>query len=94
MSPLYSGRGGSTVLDRFSHAALFPLQPNVMHNGKRSYGVCSLVCNFTKSTPTKPSLLTHNEVESTPTTGISIFPVLQGGHFLSRVRSLHAPHLC
>ncbi|KAF4674563.1 hypothetical protein FOL46_004573 [Perkinsus olseni] len=47
---------------KYSHAALFPLQPNVQYKGKRSYGVCSLVCNFTKSTPTKPSLLTHDEV--------------------------------
>ncbi|EER09454.1 Thimet oligopeptidase, putative [Perkinsus marinus ATCC 50983] len=47
---------------KYSHAALFPLQPNVVYNGKRSYGVCSLVCNFTKSTPKKPSLLTHDEV--------------------------------
>lgn len=51
---------------KFSHAALFPLQANLAptedHPGQ--VGVCSLVCNFTKPTATKPSLLTHDEVNT------------------------------
>jgi thimet oligopeptidase len=47
---------------KYSHAALFPLQPNCEYSGERSLGVCSLVCNFTKPTESKPSLLTHDEV--------------------------------
>jgi len=43
---------------KFSHAALFPLQSCLTNQ----VGVCSLVCNFTKPTATKPSLLTHDEV--------------------------------
>ena len=44
---------------KFSHAALFPLQANLK---SVQVGVCSLVCNFTKPTASKPSLLTHDEV--------------------------------
>jgi Zn-dependent oligopeptidase len=51
---------------KYSHAALFPLQPNLApsatHPGQ--VGVCSLVCNFTKPTASKPSLLTHDEVNT------------------------------
>ena len=51
---------------KYSHAALFPLQPNLApsatHPGQ--IGVCSLVCNFTKPTASKPSLLTHDEVNT------------------------------
>lgn len=47
---------------KFSHAALFPLQANLKDI---QIGVCSLVCNFTKPTATKPSLLTHDEVTTT-----------------------------
>ena len=48
---------------KFSHAALFPLQANLAGpNGQ--VGVCSLVCNFTKPTSTKPALLTHDEVQT------------------------------
>ena len=51
-------RGG-----KFSHAALFPLQANLA-GAPGQIGVCSLVCNFTKPTTTKPSLLTHDEVQT------------------------------
>ena len=44
---------------KFSHAALFPLQPCITG---QQVGICSLVCNFTKPTATNPSLLTHDEV--------------------------------
>jgi thimet oligopeptidase len=44
---------------KFSHAALFPLQANLKDT---QIGVCALVCNFTKPTASKPSLLTHDEV--------------------------------
>ena len=47
---------------KYSHAALFPLQPSAEYAGERGIGICSLVCNFTKPTPTKPSTLTHDEV--------------------------------
>jgi thimet oligopeptidase len=43
---------------KYSHAALFPLQPGLVDQ----IGICSLVCNFTKPTAKKPSLLTHDEV--------------------------------
>lgn len=48
---------------KFSHAALFPLQANLAGSAGQ-IGVCSLVCNFTKPTASKPSLLTHDEVQT------------------------------
>ncbi|GMM30853.1 metalloendopeptidase [Martiniozyma asiatica (nom. inval.)] len=49
---------------KYGHAANFGLIPGFidMSTGKRNYPVTSLVCNFTKDTPSKPSLLKHNEV--------------------------------
>ena len=47
---------------KYSHAALFPLQPNCEYETDRTVGVCSLVCNFTKPTADKPACLTHDEV--------------------------------
>jgi hypothetical protein len=35
-----------------------------MIDGKRQLPVCNMVCNFTKATTDKPSLLTHDEVET------------------------------
>lgn len=51
---------------KYSHAALFPLQANLApsHAFPGQVGVCSLVCNFTKPTSSKPSLLTHDEVNT------------------------------
>ncbi|KAF2442931.1 zincin [Karstenula rhodostoma CBS 690.94] len=51
-------RGG-----KYGHAANFNLQPGYIdENGKRRYPATALVCNFSKPTPKKPSLLKHDEV--------------------------------
>ena len=48
---------------KYGHAANFNLQPGfIMRNGTRRYPATALVCNFSKPTATKPSLLKHNEV--------------------------------
>ena len=48
---------------KYGHAANFNLQPGfIQANGTRRYPVTALVCNFSKPTPKKPSLLKHNEV--------------------------------
>ncbi|KAL7273782.1 metalloendopeptidase [Rhizina undulata] len=48
---------------KYGHAANFNLQPGFTDkNGKRQYPATALVCNFSKPTPTKPSLLKHDEV--------------------------------
>ena len=48
---------------KYGHAANFNLQPGFMHaNGTRRYPATALVCNFSKPTPKKPSLLKHDEV--------------------------------
>lgn len=64
-----SGFVGYLYLDLFSrdgkygHAANFNLQPGFVDaNGKRHYPATALVCNFTKPTAKKPSLLKHHEV--------------------------------
>ena len=46
--------------NKYSHAACWPLQPR--HNG--ALPLCTLVCNFSKPSATKPSLLPHDEVET------------------------------
>lgn len=48
---------------KYGHAANFNLQPGYTdENGKRRYPATALVCNFSKPTPKKPSLLKHDEV--------------------------------
>ncbi|KAK0882477.1 metalloendopeptidase [Friedmanniomyces endolithicus] len=48
---------------KYGHAANFNLQPGfIAENGTRRYPATALVCNFSKPTPKKPSLLKHDEV--------------------------------
>ncbi|EGG22266.1 peptidase M3A and M3B domain-containing protein [Cavenderia fasciculata] len=48
---------------KFSHFAVWPLQPGFkLDDSHSSLPVAAMVCNFTKSTPSQPSLLTHDEV--------------------------------
>ncbi len=51
--------------NKFSHAAQWGLaQHKVWADGHETLPVAALVCNFTKPTADKPSLLTHDEVET------------------------------
>ncbi|QIX00946.1 hypothetical protein AMS68_006463 [Peltaster fructicola] len=48
---------------KYGHAANFNIQPGfITNNGTRRYPATALVCNFSKPTPKKPSLLKHDEV--------------------------------
>ncbi|KAL8969043.1 MAG: hypothetical protein Q9183_002184 [Haloplaca sp. 2 TL-2023] len=48
---------------KYGHAANFNIQPGFIdETGKRRYPATALVCNFSKPTPKKPSLLKHDEV--------------------------------
>ncbi|MCJ1353189.1 MAG: hypothetical protein MMC33_003174 [Icmadophila ericetorum] len=47
---------------KYGHAANFNIQPGfLLENGTRRYPATALVCNFSKPTPKKPSLLKHDE---------------------------------
>ena len=51
--------------NKYSHAAQFGLRPRKRFaDGKVQTPLVALVCNFTKPTADKPSLLTHDEVET------------------------------
>jgi len=48
---------------KYGHAANFGISPSfIKKNGLKSYPVTALVCNFSKPTNGKPSLLKHDEV--------------------------------
>lgn len=48
---------------KYGHAANFNISPGFLYeNGTRRYPATALVCNFSKPTPKKPSLLKHDEV--------------------------------
>ena len=47
---------------KYGHAACWPLQPSCNFRDGRLKPVSACVCNFTKPTADKPSLLLHNEV--------------------------------
>lgn len=48
---------------KYGHAANFGISASyVKENGARSYPVTALVCNFSKPSSKKPSLLKHNEI--------------------------------
>lgn len=48
---------------KYGHAANFNIQPGYIdEKGNRHYPCTALVCNFSKPTPKKPSLLKHEEV--------------------------------
>jgi len=50
---------------KYGHAAVFPLQSScTTTDGNRHLASVAMVCNFTKPTPTAPSLLRFNEVET------------------------------
>jgi metallopeptidase MepB len=50
-------------LGKYGHAANFNLQPGfIQENRTRRYPATALVCNFSKPTAKKPSLLKHDEV--------------------------------
>jgi len=49
---------------KYGHAAAFTIKPAYMTEGVRSTPVSAMVCNFSRPTKDKPSLLTFGEVET------------------------------
>lgn len=49
---------------KYTHAACWGLRPRFYIDGKEQVPLAALVCNFTKPTAVKPSLLPHDEVET------------------------------
>ncbi|KAF2360089.1 Peptidase M3A/M3B catalytic domain [Trinorchestia longiramus] len=53
---------------KYSHAAVFPLQPTCRPpaptTAQRQVSVCGMLCNFSKPSEEKPALLEHSEVET------------------------------
>ncbi|KYQ89422.1 peptidase M3A and M3B domain-containing protein [Tieghemostelium lacteum] len=47
---------------KFSHAAVFPLQPAFRGSDGRQYPCVGMVCNFPKPSEAQPSLLPHDDV--------------------------------
>ena len=47
---------------KYNHAAVFSIKSSWIHKGKRSLPVSVMICNFTRPTKDKPSLLTFAEV--------------------------------
>ncbi len=50
--------------NKYTHAACWGLWPRFWSGGKERLPLAALVCNFTKPTADKPSLLPHDEVET------------------------------
>ena len=49
--------------NKYGHNANFNIEPGyITEDGKRHYPATALVCNFSKASPKKPSLLKHHEV--------------------------------
>ena len=49
---------------KYGHAAAFTIKSAYMENGVRSTPISAMVCNFSRPTKEKPSLLTFGEVET------------------------------
>lgn len=49
-------------IGKYGHAAVFGLQPGCEIQGVRQVPVCAGMMNFSEATPSKPSLLKHDEV--------------------------------
>ena len=50
---------------KYGHACMINLQPGCLDkDGQRQKSVVAMLCNFSKSTADKPSLLDHKEVET------------------------------
>eukprot|EP01114_Cavostelium_apophysatum_P016229 TRINITY_DN4565_c0_g1_i8.p1 TRINITY_DN4565_c0_g1~~TRINITY_DN4565_c0_g1_i8.p1 ORF type:complete len:854 (+),score=139.97 TRINITY_DN4565_c0_g1_i8:123-2684(+) len=47
---------------KYSHACAYPVLDTFVHKGHRKSSVATMVANFTKPLPTKPSLLNHREL--------------------------------
>jgi thimet oligopeptidase len=50
--------------NKYKHAACFPITPARNTEGGRQLATASLICNFPKPSPTQPSLMTHQEVQT------------------------------